>query len=244
MNRSILLLLGATVLLASCEKNARQDPTEPPAGGAAVKFFNFAVGAPQVNFYVNDTKYTGVGATTGTPYGGAGSGGWYNDIAPGQYTLKAQIANTTDFLGSAAAAIGADKKYSYYLSGVYDAAAKTADAFVVEDALPAWDYANGNVRFVNAIWNSGSLTLYAKNTITGVEVPVGGSVAYKAGGAFVALPPGSYNLRVRASGAATDLVVRAGVSFSAQRAYTITARGDAGSTVTANKPALDNTQNR
>ena len=60
IHRSIAALVSAAAL-ASCdyEKNAVQDITGvPPA--AAVRFFNFSVGAPSVNFYANDTKMTAI----------------------------------------------------------------------------------------------------------------------------------------------------------------------------------------
>ena len=42
----------------------------------------------------------------------------------------------------------------------------------------------------------------------------------------------------------TNVITRTAVSFAAGRVYTISSRGDMVSTVTANKPALDNTANR
>jgi hypothetical protein len=238
---SFLLLLGAVAGLAACDKNVSGagSITEPPPGGAGVKFFNFAVGAPQVNFFADDRKLTGVGATTGTAYGNSASGGLYNDLTPGQYTFKAQIAGATDLLGAATTTVGPAAFYSYYLSGLYDATTKTADSFVLEDALPPWDYANTYVRFVNAMYNAQPLTLFAKNTITAAEVQIGGPTAYKAGSGFVALPPGAYDLRAVQGG--TDLIVRTGVSFAVQRVYTIGARGDVN---TGSTRALDNTANR
>ena len=99
---SMAALLSAAVL-ASCsyEKNGVQDITGAPAA-AQIKFFNFGVNAPGVNFYANTNKMTattsatGVEATTGVSYGGVGSGGNYDGIAPGQYTLTGKIAATTD----------------------------------------------------------------------------------------------------------------------------------------------------
>jgi hypothetical protein len=52
---------------------------------------------------------------------------------------------------------------------------------------------------------------------------------------------GSYDLATRASGSTTNVFTRAQISFSAGRAYTITARGN---TATASTMALDNTANR
>jgi hypothetical protein len=61
---------------------------------------------------------------------------------------------------------------------------------------------------------------------------------------FFQLPAGVYDLNTRTAGSSTNVITRTSVSFVAGHVYTITARGDAASGVTANKPALDNTANR
>ena len=251
---SIAVLLGAAVL-ASCGTKTFQDITGP-AASSRMKFFNFGVNAPGVNFYANTTKMTaisstsGVESTTGTAYGSVGSGGFYASIAPGQYTLAGTIAAATDkdlAIAKVSATIADGKNYSFYMSGFYDAVAKAVDGFVVEDPFDAAiDYAIANVRFVHAMSNANAMTLYAKNTTTGVEVPVGSSVAYKAAGAFTPLPTAVYDLSARYAGATTNAISRTGVSFSAGRVYSISARGDitVTSTTATNRPVLDNTANR
>src|SRR5438874_12557077 len=103
MNRyASLAVLGVAGLLSACGTKEVQNITEPPAAPSRVRFFNFGVNAPGVNFYANDTKMsailsaTGTEATTGIAYGGAAAGGNYAAIAPGQYTLTGRIAATTD----------------------------------------------------------------------------------------------------------------------------------------------------
>jgi len=247
------LLLFAAVL-SSCDKNAVQDITAPPPA-SRIKFFNFGVNAPGVNFYANDTKMTavtsatGVESTTGTVYGGVGSGGFYDGIAPGQYTVAGKIAAATDkdlAIATIPATIADGKLYSAYLSGFYNTATKTVDGFVVEDPVPAVDYTVAYIRFVNAISNSSAMTLFAKNTVTTTEVALGGAAAYKAAGAFTALPEGVYDLSTRVAGSGANAISRAGVSFLAGRVYTIGARGDMTvvSTTATNRPFLDNTANR
>ena len=136
------------------------------------------------------------------------------------------------------------KFYSYYLSGIYNSTTKASDAFVVEDPLPAMDYVNANVRFVNAISNSQPMTLYAKLQTSGVETAIGSTVAYKNAGSFVTLAPGIYDLSTRVAGSSTNVITRTGVSFNASRVYTISAYGDITATTGTAKPALDNTANR
>ena len=248
-------MLLCTVALTACEKNGVQDITGS-LPGARVKFFNFSVGAPAVNFYANEAKITaitsatGVEAVTGVIFGGVGSGGFYSAIEPGQYTFTSKISAATDkdlVISRATATLANGKAYSFYISGIYDATAKTAEAFVLEDAfVDTLDYTVAYVRFVNAISNATPMTLHARNPTTGVELPVGGAVAYKAGGAFIAVPGAVYDLTTRYDGSPTNIITRTAVSFSAGKVYTVTARGDitVTSTTLATRPLLDNTANR
>jgi hypothetical protein len=252
--RSIAVLLCA-VALASCEENAVQDITGT-LPGARVKFFNFGVNAPGVNFYANDTKVsatlsaTGVESTNGVAYGSAASGGFYSGLEPGQYSFKGRIAATVDkdlVVSTVTATLVDAKAYSVYVSGFYDATAKTVDGFVVEDPFSDdFDYTQAYVRFVNAISNSSPMTLYAKNTTTLAEVAIGGLVAYKSAGTFVGVPNGVYDLSTRVSGSTTNAIARTAVSLVAGKVYTISARGDITitSTTATNRPFLDNTANR
>jgi hypothetical protein len=254
MNRSFAVLLCA-MLLAACEKNAVQDLTGPMPD-ASIRFFNFGVNAPGVNFYANDRKMTAVLSatgqelTTGVVYGGVGAAGYYTGIEPGQYTLSGRIAAAVDKnlpITNIPATVAAGKQYSFFLSGFYDPVTKKVDGFIVEDVFnPQFDYSVAYVRFVNAIANSAPMTLYARHQTTGVETAIGGLVAYKAGGAFTALPNGVYDLSTRTAGSTTNAIVRTAVSFSAGRVYTIGARGDMTvvSTTAATRPFLDNTANR
>ena len=268
-NNAFAALLCAAAALAGCdfEKNAVQDITGP-LPSARIRFFNFGVNAPAVNFYANDTKVTAVSSTACTPpdepectttgiepttginYGGVGSAGLYSAMDPGQYTFSGRIAAATDKnlpISNATATLEAGKHYSYYQSGFYSTASKKADAFVVEDVFPAEiDWSGAHVRFVNAIANANPMTLYARNTLTGEEHAIGGAVPYKSAGAFVAVPSGPYELRTRYPGSSTSAIVRTGITFAAGRVYTISARGDitVTSTTAANRPFLDNTANR
>lgn len=254
----ILSALLAAVALAGCTQDAIQidDITAPPSG-AWVKFFNFGLNAPQVNFYAGDRKVTaisstsGVESTVGVAYGSAGAGGVYTAIPAGQVTFAGRISATVDnnlAIASIPGTLVEGKAYSVYLSGPYDATAKRSDGFVVEDNFPAaFDDTQALVRFVNASHNSPAAQLSVRNPTTLAVSPVGAAVAYKAAGAFVGVPAGGYDLLVRAQGATTDLVTRTAVAFSAGRVYTITLRGDAtlpstGTAVT--RPFLDNTANR
>jgi hypothetical protein len=267
-SRSFLMLLLAVTTLTACEKNAVGLLDDPAAGnGANVKFFNFSVGSPSVNFYVNDKKVTAISATgcyllddanrqqclttgaestSGVAYGSAGHSGsaWYSDVASGQVTIAGKISATTDknlAISNLQANVEVGKFYSYYQSGIYNTTSKTSDAFIVEDVIPPVDFTVAYVRFVNASSTTQPMTLFVTNRTTLAESAVGGLVAYKTGGAFVAVPIGSYDFATRTSGSSTNVFTRTQVSFAAGRVYTITARGN---TATASTMLLDNTANR
>jgi hypothetical protein len=261
------MLLVAAAALSACGEDAVQLIAGPPEGGAAVKFFNFAVGSPAVNFYINDVKTTAVGTTlcwqitdanreqctttglepnAGVAYGGAGNGGnaWYSDVKPGQHNLQAKIAVAADkdlTIANLPAAVAQGKFYSYYLSGIYNTATKAADSFIIEDVLPSVDVSTAYVRFVNASANPNPLTLFLTDRTTGEVITLAADVAYKNGSAFIKVPNGAYDLAARNPGASTNVIARTAVSFFNGRVYTITARGNPAVTSTL---FLDNSANR
>ena len=263
------LLCAAT--LSACGDKALTNITEAPASNSRIRFFHFGVLAPSVNFYANDTKMsaiattvcstapipeacttTGSESTTGLAYSAVSAGGAYSVIAPGQYTLTGRIAAATDKdlpIATVTTTIEDGKSYSYYMSGLYNTTTKTSDAFVVEDplVLPP-NFGTATVRLVHAISNANPMTLYARDTVTKVEVAVGGEVAYKGAGTFTNIPAGVYDLSTRYAGATTNALTRPGVVFAGGRVYTISARGDitvAPSTAcaAANRTCLDFTAN-
>jgi hypothetical protein len=267
-HRSIAALLCAAVL-ASCglyDKNAVQDIAGPTAS-SRIKFHNFSPGSVGVNFFANNVKMTaisssrcvapvpadtlackttGIEASTGVAFASLGSGGLYAAIAPGPYTLTAKIATTETVVSTVTQTFEDKKYYSFFMSGIYNAAASTAEAFIVEDPIPSGtiDFSTAYVRFVNAVSNaSGSLTLYAKNTTTSVETAVGTAVAYKAAGTFTALPFGIYDVGARLAGQTTNVtgLSRTTLNFVGGRVYTITAVGN---TATASTMSLDFTSNQ
>jgi hypothetical protein len=250
--RSMMLLLTAAALTPACGEVAVQDITAPlPANSARVKFFNFGVGTPGVNFYADNMKMTAINSATGTEstvgvnYGAAGAGGLYLTLAPRQYTMSGRIAAAADKdhpVSNLPVTLADGKAYSYFLSGIYDAATKTVDSFIVEDPIiPNFDYSTAYVRFVHAVSNANPMALTLRERTEGTDVAAGATVAYRAAGQFVKVPPGQYDLTTRYDGATTNAMTRANVSFVAGRVYTITARGNIN---VASTLLLDNTANR
>ncbi|NUQ94142.1 MAG: DUF4397 domain-containing protein [Gemmatimonadaceae bacterium] len=248
------VLLCAGALVGCGDKVDPIGPVRGPQPTSAVKYFNFSVGAPGVNFYANDTKVTaissstGVESTTGTTYGNAGAGALYTAIAPGQYTFTGRIAAATDkglTIASTAQNIADGKRYSFYQSGIYNATTKTTDSFIVEDNWTIPTDTMAHVRFVNAISNApNAIQLVIKSQSTGsTEITIGGPTAYKSATDFVAVPGSVYDLYARYPGSATNVFTRTSISLLGRRVATITARGDATSSATATKPTFDITIN-
>lgn len=266
--------LAALVALTACEKNAIRDLTGP-VPSARIRFFNFGVNAPNVHFYAGDTKLTastsascqdakdppvsandslcvtaGREVTTGVAYGSVGAGGWYVGVEPGQYTFDARLLGATDkgtTITSVPLTVAAGKSYSYYVSGFYNTTTRTADAFIVEDPIPAnFDWTATYVRFVHAISNAQPMTLRMSNTVTGQLVTIGGPTAYKGATEFVKLPRGAYDVTVLYGTSTVPASLGRLVGLEDGAMYTITARGDitVNSTTATNRPVFDITVNR
>ena len=260
MNRPLAIaVLALAAGLAACEKNAVQQLPLAPVPSARLMFFNYGVGDPQVNFYANETKMTAISSATGTEstngvaYGAVGNGALYSALEPGPYALTGRISATIDKdlpIDTLSATIADGKFYSFYLSGFYNTTTKKADAFIVEDPIPApVDYTLAYVRLVHASGNANPLTLYARlngDTVTAHWTAVGTAVAYKSAGAFATIAPGVYDLGARFTGATANKFTVTGVSLIYGHVYTIGARGDTTVTGTtaANRPILSSTANR
>ena len=271
IHTSLFALLGTAALVA-CGEKVERDITAPVPTTSAIRFFNFGVNAPDVQFYAGDQKLTattsascqsaanppvtandstcaeiGIQASTGVEYADAAAGGLYTAIEPGQYTLSGHTVSKSssgDAIANLPATIEPGKFYSYYLSGFYNGTAKTVDAFIVEDPLPATiDWTMATVRFVNAISNSQPMTLYLVNSETGAESAIGGPVAHKAAGTFTTVAPSAYDLHAR-DAAGKDKIIRTFIGFLGGHVYTITALGDMTVTSTKddNRPQLDVTE--
>lgn len=260
-----LVALTCAVALAGCEKNAVQDITKPISGGAFVRFQNYGVNTPGVNFYANEQKVTaisaatctpppttpvpactttGVEATTGVVYGLSANGGNYSMLAPGQYTLSSRIAATVDngvAVSSASASLVEGRFYTYLVSGIYNTTTKRSDAFVVEDLLPTtFDYTKAYIRFINA--SSNAPTVSATATLQGASevVIVATGLAYRGATQFVTVAPGLTDLTLTVAG---RTVTFRGINLTGGHVFTLVLRGDVTST-SATGLAISATANR
>jgi hypothetical protein len=256
----ILAVLLLSTIIYSCKKNAVQ-VIATPVSGAQVKFFNFALNVPVVNFYVNDRKASAAASTTGLESATTGvayaavypSINSYAVITPGTFDIKAirPSTATTDanlVISTLNTTLAQGKNYSLYTSGLYNTTTKSTEAFIVEDALPAIDTSGAYVRLVHASYNALPFNLVMKNNLTLVETTVASNVAYKTASGFTKINSGVYDLILRYPTAPTvNVIVRTAVSVIKSNTYTFSLRGDITLPYTGtatNRPFIDNTPNR
>jgi len=255
-NHILILFALAVSVFSSCEKNAVQEIDAPPPNGVFIKCYNFAVGGPSVNFYVDDTMISATNSTTGAE---AATGVAFAGVFPtnnsylvlnnvGNVAFKTKISSTATenantIISNVPATVEAGKYYSFFTSGIYDATTKTATGFVVEDVVPALDTSAAYVRLVNSIPNAvNGFDLKAVNTTTSAAVTIAPVTAYKSASAFTKVPNGVYDLTAVSTNTPTSYTIkRTAVSFSKGFVYTIATRGNVN---VAGNPALDLTRNR
>lgn len=254
----ILTPLFFSVLICGCKKNAIHEISKPISGGAFIKYFNFAVNSPTVNFYADNTKVsaslstTGVESpTTGVAYSAVyPSANAYSLIAAGTYEFKAKIPSTAS--ADADLAITAIKKqvedgksYSLYTCGLYDSATKKTDVFIIDDELPPVDNSAAYVRFVNSSYNANPVNLTFRNKTTSSETVVAANVAYKSASPFQKMPDGVYELILSYPNSKDIIVARKDVNIINANVYTFSLRGDIAALPTkVEKPFIESTLNR
>lgn len=256
----IIAGLISVCAIYSCEKTAVQE-IAGPVNGARVKFFNFALNGPSVNFYANDLKVsavtsaTGAEATAGTNYSLVfPATNNYAVLSPGTYDLKSIIprtatANPNTVISTINKNLEVEKYYSLYTCGLYNTTTRTSDSFIIEDTLPAIDTSTAYVRFVHVSHNANPFDFIMKNTTSGVETLVAANVAFKTGSTYAKVPSGVYDLILRYPNNTTNVVVRTAVGLVKANVYSFSLRGDitipyTAATTVVNRPFIDNTPNR
>ncbi|RZL15227.1 MAG: DUF4397 domain-containing protein, partial [Pedobacter sp.] len=243
-----LYLIALSALFSSCEKTAVKD-ISTPFSGAQIKFYNFAVNSPGVNFYANNIKLTGLlsatGAesATGTLFGGLSPArGYVLAPAGAAVVFKSQTSSTMAVAAATGqgpnietatltASVEDGKSYTFYTSGVYDYTTKKSDAFIIEDKLPVSDTSQSYIRLVNPGHTTSTISLELTNVVGSgsttpivVTTPITG-IAYKAASQFIAVKSGAYTLRV-IDAASGKVVTRASTGLVKDRIYTFTLRGN------------------
>ncbi|SHG97383.1 DUF4397 domain-containing protein [Pedobacter caeni] len=260
MKRNFLLsaVLLLSIFIYSCDKTDIQT-IDGPAKGTSVKFFNFAVNSPVVNYYANDTKVTAAVSTTGAESGTTGLGyaavypatNAYAILPGGSYDLKATRPSTAAadpklVINKLTANLEEGKNYSLYMCGFYNTTAKSSDAFILEDILPPIDSSAAYVRFVHTSPNANPVDMIMQDRTSKAEIVIGTNRSYKSATTFVKVPQAVYDLILRYPGSPTNVYSRTEVSVTKSNTYTFTLRGDinVGGTTATNRTFIDSTPNR
>ncbi|MEP6733418.1 MAG: DUF4397 domain-containing protein [bacterium] len=260
--RALAAILCVTAI-AACEKNAVQS-IAAPASGAFIRFQNYGVNVPGVNFYANEQKLTaistanctpptaaactstGIESTTGVAYGVSANAGNYSMVTPGQYKLTGRLAALTDnglAVASVDASLADGKYYSYYVSGIYNASTKSSDAFLVEDALPTtFDYTKAYLRIINASPNAPAISVAIALPGATTPISVASGLAYKSASPIVTAAPGTYDIAIGFNNG--GLTTFTGFPMIGGHVLTVTLRGDATSTSATTGLALSVSYNR
>lgn len=229
-----------------------------------VRFYNFVINGPQVEFYANGVKSTsrvsttGQQASTGLGYGATHPNIGYVEIPAGENILIEAItpptylipANNVNNYGQNLLAaslivpkIEALKTYSIYLCGYWDKVAQKGNAFIIDEVMPGVDTASTFIRFVNSGTEQAGPLRFAvtntRDTLVGT-IGIAEEVPFAKGSPFVAVPYGTYDLKLYT--ATGDSLIRRGIALSPDRVHTFALRGD----ILAKTPApwIDNIQNR
>ncbi|CAM3702715.1 DUF4397 domain-containing protein [Pontibacter korlensis] len=242
------VVLAAGLMLGACEENAIEDYNEPVTSGAFVKFAHTAADAPMVNFYLDNAKITALAANSAGEEQGLSyatisvfpASYGYANVPAGSHNLQAISPATTGagVVASSSVNFEEGEHYTTFLVGETGA----FEAFVVEDELPAENYAQTHVRFVNVLKHApaafdAEIVRTATSETPETRTSLGNDVAFKGNTAYVAIEPqGSYLVELKTVDEEGEEVTLKSASFSpvAGRVYTLFLRGNAdGSTVSS-----------
>ena len=247
-----LLVLAVGFSFTACEENAIPELTVPVEGESTfVKFFVHAEDAPEVNFFFDEEKITGVnndeGEVEGLEFGGVYPTNAYALVPSGTFDVAAL---DTDFnvIAFTEANFEEGENYSVYLVGTTG----NYEVAVIEDNLPEDHPQNIYWRFVNTMANLPfEVDAYAVRAAVpatedspaeeAVVIELGKNIGFKEGGEYKLLEPGRYTFKVFDSGSEYDPLVSTpfiqhSVTVGTRgRAYTTQIRGTYSEETTSGK---------
>lgn len=261
----VFLASGLFLFTACGDQHTFPDIIRAPSSDhGQVRFYNFVINGPTVNFYANGVKSTAITSTTGQEAAnGVGWGGTHpnvgyveipagSDVTIESITPKNMLIPTNNINNYEGGIVTSSlsipkieplKQYSVYLSGYWDKVNKKSKSFYIKDEMPGVDTSKVFVRFVNSgVEEGGDLKFIVTNrdTLIGTYL-IDDKIPYGSASKFVAVPYGTYNLKIyTASG---DSLIRNGVALNPDRVHTFALRGDILSKK-APLPFIDNVQNR
>lgn len=265
---NIIYLAIIAVVISSCgEKDIIiNEYTREPGNEAQVRFYNFGINAPSVNFYADNVKITasqsltGEMAPTGVSFGATYPSIGYVEVPGGDNinifsktptTLAIPANNVNNYQQDKEVSnitvpkLESKKQYSLFIAGYFDKDTHKAESFIISDELPPSDTSKVFVRFVNSgVAEAGTLSIKVSK-MDGTEViseeMVAAELAFKSATEFKDFPYGTYKFTIIPSNANNRIWERT-ITLNRDRVHTIAVRGDLRNTSPA--PLLDNTQNR
>lgn len=260
------LLASALLLFSACgDQHTFPDIVRAPLSDhGQVRFYNFVMNGPTVNFYANGVKSTGITSTTGKEAAnGVGWGGTHpnigyveipagNNVTIESITPKNMLIPTNNINNYEGGIVTSSlvipkieplKQYSVYLSGYWDKINKNSKSFYIKDEMPGVDTASVFMRFVNSgVEEAGDLkfVVTSRDTLVGTIV-IDEKIPYGTASKFVAVPYGTYNLKVYTTKG--DSLIRNGIVLNPDRVHTFALRGNILSKSPI-APWIDNVQNR
>lgn len=234
----LALLIG---VLTACEKGTLIEQTvvyNPTSDDIKLKILLLAPGAPSVNFYLNNTKITGVYSAVGVE-AGYGYNGLYPDLGyliinpTTTYQLQAKVANSA---ATDAGLVVFDQNMNFengksysFISSLYNTTTKTMSTYtLLEDVRPPIDTSKVFVRVVNLLNNKAAIN-YVQTT-SGQVIAQG--LPYGQATEFIAINnPGKANSYAPVNpDTGTNLVTATSYTLTKGRCYTAYVYGIFGNT--------------
>lgn len=245
-NYTYVLLVLATLIGWSCERESLSIPSTPTPAGARIKLVHTAPEAAPVDLYISDQKISAglptgassISAGTGTPnaitYGNTfpGSTVSYAVVQSGQVpiTLSSPAATTAGSATTVATQTLALSDGSYYSLLVFGTGTQPQVKLIPDDFSAATDPNRFYVRFINLIPNAPA---YDLALATGTVLT--SNVAYQGVSSFVGVDvSNNASFVFRLAGTTTNVsTALTFTSSTAGRVITIVAQGIVGRTGTA-----------
>ncbi|MDY0905379.1 DUF4397 domain-containing protein [Pedobacter sp. CFBP9032] len=250
MKKICYLLIAVISAFTACKKDDLVETTpytKIEVGDPAysfLRFINVTPGSPNINYYLNNTRFTGaynaLSGETGFGYNTIfpNLSGQYLPITPGANKIDAKIVSSATVdkdLNVLTANINtnAGKYYTLFTTGTYNTTdKKITSSYLLEEVRPVLDTTKVFVRLVN-LYSGGPAAIDMIQRSTG-QVLISG-VAYGSASPFIEIPlPGQANI-YQFNNAGTVTPVSPGqltATLTKGQAYTFILRGVAGSTTT------------
>lgn len=189
---AIALALLATLASAVACGDDDDDPTGP-AASTQLRVVHASPDAPNVDVLVD-----GGAVLTNIPYK---TGSSYQAVQPGSRNIRVRATGTSTVVIDQTAQIAAGSSYTVIAAGRL----ASISPIILQDDLTAPAAGNAKVRLVHASPSAGNVDIYvtAPTADLAAATPVAANVAFRVASAYLAVPAGTYRVRVTPAGSKT-----------------------------------------